>query len=89
VLTARPEALRDFHRKVRRTEGEKLGGALPPAGPVLRCAPNGAASSQTFCSSDLPVKKNLDRHVVARNRYGSFCDSGCGLAAKDVMNPEC
>jgi hypothetical protein len=34
---------RDFH-----TEGERWGGALPPAGLVLRCAPNGAASHQTF-----------------------------------------
>jgi hypothetical protein len=39
---------RDFHSKVRRTEDEKLGFALPLAGPVRPCAPNGAASHQTF-----------------------------------------
>jgi hypothetical protein len=34
--------------KIRRTEGESWGFALPPASLVLRCAPNGAASNQTF-----------------------------------------
>ena len=24
----------------------------------------------------------------AQSRYGSFCDSGCSLAAKDVTNPQ-
>jgi hypothetical protein len=39
---------RDFHRKIRRAEGKKLGGASA-RGLVRRCAPNGAAASnQTF-----------------------------------------
>jgi hypothetical protein len=37
-----------FHSKIRRTEGERRGVALPPANLVLCCAPNGAASNQTF-----------------------------------------
>jgi hypothetical protein len=37
-----------FHRKVRRTEEGKSVVRLPPAGLVLRCAPNGAASNQNL-----------------------------------------
>jgi hypothetical protein len=64
-----------------------MGVRVAAAGPVPRCAPKGAASNQTFCPSDLPVKKSRSRRV-AWNRYGSFCDSGCGLAAPKCMNPE-
>jgi hypothetical protein len=39
---------RDFSQKIRRTEGERWWDALPQAGLMLRCAPNGAASNQTF-----------------------------------------
>jgi hypothetical protein len=37
-----------FTGKVRRREEENLRFALPQAGLDLRCAPNGAASNQTF-----------------------------------------
>jgi hypothetical protein len=61
-------------------KGERFGFALPPAGLPLSLRAEGAANHQTFCPSDLPVKKSRSLDV-ARNRHGSFCDSGCKLAA--------
>jgi hypothetical protein len=37
-----------FHRKIRRTEGERWGVRASAGGLVLPCAPNGGASNQTF-----------------------------------------
>ena len=70
-----------------------LGFALPPAKSNLLCSPrrkyflfrssepkNAFSPSQYSRSPDLPVKSRS--HDVARIRYGSFCDSGCSLAAQ-------
>jgi hypothetical protein len=56
IVGCQSAASRFFHRKIRRAEDEYLGFALPPAGLVRRCAPNGAARNFTFCPPDLPVK---------------------------------
>jgi hypothetical protein len=47
---------RDLHRKIRRTEGEKWGIALPPAVWCRVTRKMARRAIQTFCPSDLPVK---------------------------------
>jgi len=37
-----------FYKKIRRTEGERLGFALPPARPISRLRAAGAANHQGF-----------------------------------------
>ena len=40
-----------------------------------------------FCPSVLPVRKSRSPEV-ARFRYGSFCEGGCGLAAPEMSGLE-
>jgi hypothetical protein len=64
---------RDFHRKIRRPEGERWGCRAVASDLALRCAPNGAASHQTFCPSDLPVNPPGPRHPRSRWRQPETC----------------
>ena len=59
---------------------------LPTAAHIGRqCGPPNLGSHDSR-SPDLPVKSRSCE--VAFRHYSSFCDSGCGLAAQDVLNHE-
>src|SRR5688572_11283026 len=93
---------RFFHRKIRRTEGESWGFALPP--PVCCCVARRMARRVivTFCPSDLPVKSRRDSPraisiTAARGvpcgetegRHSSFCKEAAPNDSTHLGLPNC